>query len=235
MKDIRVIAVDADDTLWDNQSYYDRVGDFFADTLREYGHSDWLQDRLFETEMANMPLLGYGAKSVCISMMESAMEISGGKVGVAQLRDILKTAKSLLEIPATPLPGVRETLEKLRTSGRYRLILFTKGDLLDQQHKITRSGLAHFFDKTLIVSDKGRDEYLALCESEGILPAQLMMIGNSFKSDIRPVVELGGSGIHIPFHTIWKHEETEEFDSPDIVRLERFSDIIEVLLKSQET
>lgn len=232
MKDIKVIAIDADDTLWDNQSYYDRAGDFFADTLKEYGTADRLQDRLFETEIANMPLLGYGAKSVCISMMESAMEISGGKVSVAQLGDILKAAKSLLEIPATPLPGVRETLEKLKDSGRYRLVLFTKGDLLDQQNKIMRSGLAEFFDRTVIVSDKDRDEYLDLCDSEDIVPEQLMMIGNSFKSDIRPVVELGGSGIHIPFHTMWKHEEAEEFDSPYIVRLERFSDITELLLKS---
>lgn len=232
MKDIKVIAIDADDTLWDNQSYYDRAGDFFADTLKEYGTADWLQDRLFETEIANMPLLGYGAKSVCISMMESAMEISGGKVSVAQLGDILKAAKSLLEIPATPLPGVRETLEKLKDSGRYRLVLFTKGDLLDQQNKIMRSGLAEFFDRTVIVSDKDRDEYLDLCDSEDIVPEQLMMIGNSFKSDIRPVVELGGSGIHIPFHTMWKHEEADEFESPDIVRLERFSDITELLLKS---
>ena len=232
MKDIKVIAIDADDTLWDNQSYYDRAGDFFADTLKEYGTADRLQDRLFETEIANMPLLGYGAKSVCISMMESAMEISGGKVSVAQLGDILKAAKSLLEIPATPLPGVRETLEKLKDSGRYRLVLFTKGDLLDQQNKIMRSGLAEFFDRTVIVSDKDKDEYLDLCDSEDIVPEQLMMIGNSFKSDIRPVVELGGSGIHIPFHTMWKHEEAEEFDSPYIVRLERFSDITELLLKS---
>ena len=232
MKDIKVIAIDADDTLWDNQSYYDRAGDFFADTLKEYGTADRLQDRLFETEIANMPLLGYGAKSVCISMMESAMEISGGKVSVAQLGDILKAAKSLLEIPATPLPGVRETLEKLKDSGRYRLVLFTKGDLLDQQNKIMRSGLAEFFDRTVIVSDKDRDEYLDLCDSEDIVPEQLMMIGNSFKSDIRPVVELGGSRIHIPFHTMWKHEEADEFESPDIVRLERFSDITELLLKS---
>ena len=232
MKDIKVIAIDADDTLWDNQSYYDRAGDFFADTLKEYGTADRLQDRLFETEIANMPLLGYGAKSVCISMMESAMEISGGKVSVAQLGDILKAAKSLLEIPATPLPGVRETLEKLKDSGRYRLVLFTKGDLLDQQNKIMRSGLAEFFDRTVIVSDKDKDEYLDLCDSEDIVPEQLMMIGNSFKSDIRPVVELGGSGIHIPFHTMWKHEEADEFESPDIVRLERFSDITELLLKS---
>ena len=199
MKDIKVVAVDADDTLWDNQSYYDRAGDVFAAELHEYGRPDWLQDRLFETEIANMPLLGFGAKSVCISMMET---------------------------------GVPGALERLRSSGRYRLVLFTKGDLLDQQNKIMRSGLSRFFDSTVIVSDKGRKEYLDLCDSEGIAPAQLLMIGNSFKSDIRPVVELGGSGIHIPFHTMWKHEEAEEFDSPDIVRLEKFGDVPQVLLES---
>ena len=232
MKDIKVVAVDADDTLWDNQSYYDRAGDVFASELHEYGQPDWLQDRLFETEIANMPLLGFGAKSVCISMMETAMEVSGGKVSTARLEHILKTAKSLLEIPATPLPGVPGALERLRSSGRYRLVLFTKGDLLDQQNKIMRSGLSRFFDSTVIVSDKGRKEYLDLCDSEGIAPAQLLMIGNSFKSDIRPVVELGGSGIHIPFHTMWKHEEAEEFDSPDIVRLEKFGDVPQGLLES---
>ena len=179
-----------------------------------------------------MPLLGFGAKSVCISMMETAMKVSGGKVSAARLEHILKTAKSLLEIPATPLPGVPGALERLRSSGRYRLVLFTKGDLLDQQNKIMRSGLSRFFDSTVIVSDKGRKEYLDLCDSEGIAPAQLLMIGNSFKSDIRPVVELGGSGIHIPFHTMWKHEEAEEFDSPDIVRLEKFGDVPQVLLES---
>lgn len=232
MKDIKVVAIDADDTLWDNQSYYDRAGDEFSATLKEYGAADWLQDRLFETEIANMPLLGYGAKAVCISMMETAMDVSRGKVTTAQLAHILKSAKSLLEIPATPLPGVAETLEKLQSSGRYRLVLFTKGDLLDQQNKIMRSGLEHFFDSTVIVCNKGKKEYLELCDSEGILPGQLLMIGNSFKSDIQPVVELGGSGIHIPFHTMWKHEETEEFDSPDIVRLKEFSEVEDVLLKS---
>ena len=143
MKDIKVIAVDADDTLWDNQSYYDRAGDVFSETLLEYGQADWLQDRLFETEIANMPLLGYGAKSVCISMMETAMEVSGGKVSATQLDHILKSAKSLLEIPATPLPGVAETLEELRKSGRYRLVLFTKGDLLDQRRKLRLGDRAH--------------------------------------------------------------------------------------------
>ena len=134
MKDIKVIAIDADDTLWDNQSYYDKAGEVFADTLKEYGEHDWLLDRLF--------------------------------------------------------------------------------------------------DKTVIVCDKNREEYLGLCDSESILPEQLLMIGNSFKSDIQPVVELGGSGIYIPFHTVWKHEEAEEFDSPDIIRLGKFSEISGVLLHS---
>lgn len=232
MKDIKVIAIDADDTLWDNQSYYDKAGEVFADTLKEYGEHDWLLDRLFDTEISNMSLLGYGAKAVCISMMETAMRISDEKVSASQLAHILRAAKSLLEIPATPLPGVRETVGQLRKSGKYRLVLFTKGDLLDQQNKIMRSGLGPLFDKTVIVCDKNREEYLGLCDSESILPEQLLMIGNSFKSDIQPVVELGGSGIYIPFHTVWKHEEAEEFDSPDIIRLGKFSEISGVLLHS---
>ena len=230
MKGIKVIVFDADDTLWDNQSYFDRVEDVFTEELKEYGTAEELSAILFKTESANMPVLGYGAKAVCISMMETALAVSGGNVPGENLSRILAAAKSLLSLPATPLPGVDATLKALKNSGLYRLIVMTKGDMLDQENKLRRSGLNEYFDRTIVVSNKGTKEYLDLCRSEGIAPSEMVMVGNSFKSDIQPVIEIGGRGIYIPFHTIWQHELTQEFDHQDIVRLESFDGILPVLL-----
>lgn len=230
MKGIKVIVFDADDTLWDNQSYFDRAEDVFTEELKEYGTAEELSAILFKTESANMPVLGYGAKAVCISMMETALAVSGRKVSGENLSRILSAAKSLLSLPATPLSGVDATLKALKDSGLYRLIVMTKGDMLDQENKLHRSGLNEYFDRTIVVSNKGTKEYLDLCQSEGIAPSEMVMVGNSFKSDIQPVIEIGGRGIYIPFHTIWRHEVTQEFEHQDIIRLDSFDGILPVLL-----
>ena len=230
MKGIKVIVFDADDTLWDNQSYFDRAEDVFTEELKEYGTAEELSAILFKTESANMPVLGYGAKAVCISMMETALAVSGCKVPGENLSRILSAAKSLLSLPATPLPGVDTTLKALKDSGLYRLIVMTKGDMLDQENKLRRSGLNEYFDRTIVVSNKGTKEYLDLCQSEGIAPSEMVMVGNSFKSDIQPVIEIGGKGIYIPFHTVWQHEVTQEFEHQDIVRLDSFAEILPTLL-----
>lgn len=230
MKGIKVIVFDADDTLWDNQSYFDRAEDVFTEELKEYGTAEELSAILFKTESANMPVLGYGAKAVCISMMETALAVSGRKVPGENLSRILSAAKSLLSLPATPLPGVDTTLKTLKNSGLYRLIVMTKGDMLDQENKLRRSGLNEYFDRTIVVSNKGTKEYLDLCQSEGIAPSEMVMVGNSFKSDIQPVIEIGGKGIYIPFHTVWQHEVTQEFGHQDIVRLDSFAEILPALL-----
>lgn len=227
--DIRVIAFDADDTLWDNQSFYDGAEDIFVNTLSEFGGAGYLSDRLFETESGNMALLGYGAKAVCISMMETALAISNGKLDSDRMKRILTAAKSLLNIPATPLEGVTETLEYIRNAGRWRMVLLTKGDMLDQQNKIARSGLATYFDRVVIVSSKGEKEYRELCSEERIAPRQLLMVGNSFKSDIKPAVNVGCKAAYIPFHTMWRHERAEEFEHPDIVRLRTFAELTTIL------
>lgn len=229
MKGIKVIVFDADDTLWDNQSYFNRAEDVFIEELKEYGTAEELSETLFKTESANMPVLGYGAKAVCISMMETALAVSGGKVPGENLSRILSAAKSLLSLPATPLPGVETTLKSLKESGLYRLIVMTKGDMLDQENKLRRSGLSEYFDRTVVVSDKGTKEYLDLCHSEGIALSEMVMVGNSFKSDIRPVIEIGGHGIYIPFHSIWQYEAVEEFSHSDIIRLDSFDKILSVL------
>lgn len=229
MRDIKVIVFDADDTLWDIQSYFDRAEDIFTDELKEYGKAEELSEILYKTESANMPVLGYGAKAVCISMVETALAVSGGKVSGDSLMRILSAAKSLLSLPATPLPGVVETLKALKGQGRYRLTVLTKGDLLDQESKLRRSGLGEYFDNVVVVSEKGRKEYLDLCRSESVAPSEMAMVGNSFKSDIIPVVEIGGRGIYIPSHSIWRHEVVEEFSHPNIVRLDSFAEILPLL------
>lgn len=223
------MVFDADDTLWDIQSHFDRAEDIFTDELKEYGSAEELSEILYRTESSNMPILGYGAKAVCISMMETALDVSGGKVSGDSLIRILSAAKSLLSLPATPLPGVAETLKALKDLGRYRLIVLTKGDLLDQENKLRRSGLGEYFDKVVVVSEKGGKEYLDLCRSESVAPSEMAMVGNSFKSDIAPVVEIGGSGIYIPSRSIWRHEVVDEFSHPDIVRLDSFDGILPLL------
>lgn len=229
-KDIRVIAFDADDTLWDNQSYYDKAEEIFLETLSRFGKTEDLAERLFETESRNMPVLGYGAKAVCISMMETALAVSDNTVSPCEMSKIVSTVKSLLSIPSTPLEGVTETLSAIKDSHRWRMILLTKGDMLDQQNKIRRSGLEEFFDKVVIVSSKGKAEYLSLCREENCNPGNLLMVGNSFRSDIQPAVAVGCKAAYIPFHTIWRHEKAEEFEHPDIVRLGTFSDLLKILL-----
>ncbi len=231
MKDkVKVIIFDADDTLWDNQTYFDRAEEVFTEELKEYGTAEELSEELYKTESANMPILGYGAKAVCISMMETALRVSDSKVPGENLSRILLSAKSLLSLPATPLPGVARTLDALDNTGRYRLILMTKGDMLDQQNKIKRSGLDKYFYRVIVVTKKGIKEYLDICNVEQVAPSQIAVVGNSFKSDIRPIIEIGGYGIHIPFHTMWRHEVTEEFDHPNITRLDSFEELTKIFI-----
>jgi len=229
LKGIKVIAVDADDTLWDNQTYYDRAEDVFTETLKEYGSAEELSERLFEIESANMPVLGYGGKAVCISMMEAALKISDYQIDGNKLQTIISTVKALLSIPVPPLKGVAETLQELHDSQRFRLILLTKGDMLDQENKVKRSGLEKYFDNVVIVSNKGLAEYQQFCKDENIKPEEFLMIGNSFKSDISPVLKMGGFGIHIPFHTTWKHEVVEVYEHPNVVEIKEFSEVLDVL------
>ena len=163
-------------------------------------------------------------------MIENALNLSGGNLSGEQVRTILESGRSILRNPARPLPGVVDTLEKLSASGRYRLVMLTKGELLDQEHKIERSGLGKYFSHIEIVSNKSQREYVVLCEKLGVDVTELMMVGNSFKSDIAPVLELGGWGAHIPSETLWKLEHTEEYDHHRLFRLETFSDLLQVLL-----
>ena len=221
---IRFIAIDADDTLWDCQSYFDAATEVFKETLAPHAPPEETAAELVRRELANMEALGFGGKAFTISLLETALHFGAN---AAEIGIILRAGRSVIDLPATPMEGVVETLRALR--GRYRLVLFTKGDLQEQAAKIRRSGLRPFFDDTVIVTDKDEEAYRRLCADAGFAPEEFLMVGNSFRSDIDPVLRIGGSGIHIPFHLSWAFEETEEYDHPRLVRVATFREILDCL------
>ncbi len=223
---IKAVAFDADDTLWALQNYFEDVEDKYCDLLTDFGSKEEISASLFETECGNMEDLGYGAKAFTISLVENAIKISNGQVSAQVIGRIVKLGKTLLHLDAKPLEGVESTLDSLRN---YKLALFTKGELKDQENKLWRSGLRRFFDVVSIVSDKTPEAYRHLCKDLEVTPGELVMVGNSFKSDIAPALKIGASAIHIPFHTTWAHEKTEEFNHERLRRITHFSEILEIL------
>ena len=225
---VKVLAFDADDTLWSNEPLFREAEKKVAEALSDFGDFQYISDELYKVEFKNMGDYGFGAKAYVLSMIENAVNITGGKLTGEQVMYIIDSGRKILRNPATPLPGVEETLKRLSEDGRYKLVLMTKGELLDQERKIARSGLAKYF--SLIDTNKTQKEYIGLCDRLGISPSELMMIGNSFKSDIEPVLQLGGWGIYIPSETLWKLEHTEEYDHRNLFKVNAFEDIINILL-----
>lgn len=222
---IKVIAFDADDTLWDCQSHFEEVEEHLYSLIAPYCEDP--KHELFITESGNMADLGYGCKAFTISIIETALRIAGNDLSASQLSDLLAHSKSLLHLPATPLPEVEETLQKLRDSfDGERMVVFTKGELQDQENKLKRSGLLKYFDDVEITSDKSQREFLALCEHQAIHPSELLMIGNSLKSDIAPALAVGAWAIHIPFHVTWQLEHFDDIDHERLVKIEHFSEIL---------
>ncbi len=226
-----LLAFDADDTLWDNQTYFDNTEAAWCSRLSDYGSADYLHTELYKTEAANMHNLGYGSKAFTISLIETALRLSKGRVGASVLEKSIALGKELIEHPVEPLHGVAETLSLLKKNRRqnegyeYSMVLFTKGDSLEQESKLKRSGLSEYFDDFEIVTTKGEEEYIRLCRHNEVSPADLIMVGNSFKSDIEPVIKAGGKCIYIPFHVTWQFEHAEEYEHPGIIRIERFEEI----------
>ena len=223
---IKVIAFDADDTLWDCQGYFEEVENHLYRLIAPY--CDNPKQELFKTESGNMADLGYGCKAFTISILETAMRIAGNHLDIATLEELLNDCKRLLHLPATPLPGVEETLKQLKENkdSELKMVCFTKGELQDQENKLKRSGLLKYFDDVEITSDKTQREFLDLCEHQQIHPSQLLMIGNSLKSDIAPALAIGAWAIHIPFHVTWQLEHFEDIDHERLIKIEKFSDIL---------
>ena len=202
-----LIAFDADDTLWENEVYFETAKDRFKDMLASDRDPEWTERELYEAEMRNLAHYGYGIKSFTLSMIETALDLTKGAVTGRQIRQILDYGKELLQMPIEPLPHVEEVLTHL--SQVRPLMLLTKGDLFDQESKIARSGLADYFTHIEIVSKKNKKTYSALLQRHDIQPADFCMVGNSLKSDILPVVALGGHAVYVPYYTTWLHERVE--------------------------
>ena len=237
----KIIAFDADDTLWDCQSHFEEVEEHLYSLIMPYCENP--KQELFITESGNMADLGYGCKAFTISIIETALRIAGNDISATQLSELLAHCKRLLHLPATPLPEVEETLKKLRAKIEEssdddsklsslhsplstKLVVFTKGELQDQENKLKRSGLLQYFDDVEITSDKTQREFLALCDHQQIHPSQLLMIGNSLKSDIAPALAIGAWAIHIPFHVTWQLEHFEDIDHERLIKIEHFSEIL---------
>jgi putative hydrolase of the HAD superfamily len=207
---IDMIAFDADDTLWDNEVLYQNAQEGLKEILSPWGNPEVIDKALYETEMRNLPLYGYGIKAFSLSMIETAIQISKGEIHGIKILKILDIAQSMLQAEVKLRPYVRETLETL--SQDYPLMVITKGDLLDQISKIKRSGLEGYFSITEVINDKTLETYRAILQRHDLLPERFLMVGNSLRSDVLPVLALGGKAVYVPAETTWKHEVVSEFD-----------------------
>ncbi|MBK6347715.1 MAG: HAD family hydrolase [Bacteroidales bacterium] len=216
---ISTIGFDADDTLWVNEPNYRQTEAGFCRILEPWLPEPEVSKSLFATEMANLELYGYGAKGFILSMIETAIRLSNGTIGNDKLNRIIGLGKELLDKDVVLLDGVKPVLAGL--FGRYRLILATKGDLLDQERKLRKSGLEGYFHHIEIMSDKSENNYLKLLAHLEIPPEQFLMVGNSLKSDILPVLKLGGHGVYVPYHTTWQHEHIDHLpDNPNFAEIQ---------------
>lgn len=201
---IKVIAFDADDTLWVNEIFFRETEQKFAEILSPYETINKINQELYKIEMNNLDLYGYGIKGFVLSMVESAIKLSDGKISNSDLLDIIAMGKNMLNKPVELLSGIEEVLSTL--SKKYRLILCTKGDLLDQERKLKKSNLAKYFHHVEVMSDKKEGDYEKVINHLDIVAEEFLMIGNSLKSDILPLLNLKAQAIHIPFHVTWQHE-----------------------------
>lgn len=229
MKDIKVIAFDADDTLWDNEPFFQEIEREYTKLLSKYGDAEKISAELFRTEMDNLEHYGYGVKGFTLSMLETALRISKREVPADTLEMIILWGKLLLDMPIELLPDVVETLKALKERDRYRLVVATKGDLLDQQRKLKRSGLSDYFDHVEIMSDKTEKEYTKLVKTLQVSPEEFLMVGNSLKSDIQPVLALGGYAVHVPYKVMWQHEVAESFEHPRLRQVKSLKLLTEML------
>ena len=227
---IKVIAFDADDTLWDCQGHFEVVMQHLYDELTPWVDRETAALELFSTERKNMRLLGFGVKAFTLSMLETAMRVSRFEMPADKINEILQQCYSLLEFPCTPLPEVEETMAELYHRGM-PLVAFTKGELLDQEHKLERSGLLRYFSHVEITSDKGEAEFRSLCRRLDVQPGSLLMVGNSLKSDIAPALSIGCQAVYIPFHVTWQLEHTEHFEHRRMVQIEHFGELLDVIDK----
>jgi putative hydrolase of the HAD superfamily len=205
-----IIAFDADDTLWHNEPLFHATQERYRQLLAKYHSPEWIDERLYATEMRNLEHFGYGIKSFALSMIETAIELTEGRISSGEIQQIIEYAKTMLCAEVNLLDHVSEVIPQLANS--HKLMIITKGDLFNQEAKIERSNLARYFEHIEVVSEKSADVYQSILGKYSIDPQRFLMIGNSLKSDILPVLELGAQAVHIPYHITWAHEQVDQSD-----------------------
>jgi len=214
---IRLVGFDGDDTLWRSQDFFDAAQLEFEAILGAYVDLGDSRDHLYAVEHRNLALFGYGVKGMALSMIEAAIEITDARIAARDLQRIIGMGKELLQHPVELLPGIRDAVARIAED--FEVVLITKGDLFHQEAKVRQSGLADLFPRIEIVSEKDVATYARVLGEFALAPAQFVMIGNSLRSDIAPVLQLGGWGVHMPYHTTWIHEATSTLDAADAPRM----------------
>jgi putative hydrolase of the HAD superfamily len=230
MNSIKVIAFDADDTLWDNQPQFDEVIAEFTKLLRPYCPGEIADKAIHRVQVENLPIYGFGAKSLTLSMTQVACKLSNNQIDAASIEKILQLGKKLLSAPVELLDSAEEIVKQLKE--KYRLILITKGDLVEQKRKLRDSGLLKYFHHIEILSDKKVEDYQNLFDRLNLKPEEFVMVGNSLKSDIIPILELNAKAIYVPYHSTWEHEHVENYepDNKNFTQIEKLSDLIKILM-----
>lgn len=225
----KIIAFDADDTLWHNEMIFQDTQQLLYQMLKPYADEEVVHEKLSKIEMSNLRLFGYGITGFTLSMIETALEISGGQIPQSKIQYIIDCGKQMLEAPIELLPDVRPTLEKLIDS--YSLMLISKGDLMHQMNKVESSGLAELFSLIEIVHEKNKHTYKKIVHKHGITPSLFMMVGNSMRSDILPILEIGASAVYIPYHVTSHVEMATQSDvqSSNFWQLESLKELPQLL------
>jgi putative hydrolase of the HAD superfamily len=224
----KIIAFDADDTLWHNEPYFDEAQAKFCELFADYASKQEILQLILSHQVKNLPLYGFGIKAFTLSMIDSALELTNDQISGHGIQKIIDIGRDLLQKPVELLPNVEEVLNELK--GKYKLVVATKGDLKDQHRKLHDSGIGHYFHHIEVMSDKKELDYEKMLGRLDIKPDNFIMIGNSLKSDVLPVLNIGGHGYHVAYHTTWEYEKIDfEIEHDNFKSLEKISDVLSIL------
>lgn len=226
----KIIAFDADDTLWHNEPYFDEAQAKFCELFADYASKQEILQLILSHQVKNLPLYGFGIKAFTLSMIDAALELTNHQISGQGTQKIIDIGRDLLQKPVELLPEVEDVLQQLK--GKYKLVVATKGDLKDQHRKLHDSGIGHYFHHIEVMSDKKELDYEKMLGRLDIKPENFIMIGNSLKSDVLPVLNIGGHGYHVAYHTTWEYEKIDfEIQHENFKSLENIIDVLAILLK----
>lgn len=226
----KIIAFDADDTLWHNEPYFDEAQAKFCELFADYASKQEILQLILSHQVKNLPLYGFGIKAFTLSMIDAALELTNHQISGQGIQKIIDIGRDLLQKPVELLPEVEDVLKQLK--GKYKLVVATKGDLKDQHRKLHDSGIGHYFHHIEVMSDKKELDYEKMLLRLDIKPEDFIMIGNSLKSDVLPVLNIGGHGYHVAYHTTWEYEKIDfEIEHDNFKSLEKITDVLPILLQ----